>query len=305
MTQQLRFGISTLQQIPWPTLVERWRHAEALGFDSAWMPDHLVHPRQPAQPWLEAWTLLSALATQTSRIHCGTMVTNVLFRSPVLLAKEALTIDHISGGRLELALGSGNGATSYPAAGIEASGPAERERRLAEAVEVLDRLLRGEETTYHGQYYQVNDALMRPGPVQRPRPRLTIGGRRPATLKVAAQYADAWNMFVWPFGLPGPAAQEQARVASEQLSECAVALGRDPAQITRSIVAGVAQDSLWASLDAFHDFIGRYRNIGFTEFIFLYPPEEFSRPGSVQPGLFERVAHEELPRLRASVQLTA
>jgi alkanesulfonate monooxygenase SsuD/methylene tetrahydromethanopterin reductase-like flavin-dependent oxidoreductase (luciferase family) len=302
MTQSLRFGISTLQQVPWPTLVQRWREAEALGFDSAWVPDHLIHPRQPAQPWLEAWTLLAALATQTTRIRLGTMVTNVLFRSPVLLAKEAITVDQISGGRLELALGSGNAAASCEAAGIDPGGVVERKQRFAEAVELVDRLLRGEETTYQGRHYQVSDAVMRPTPVQQPRPRLTISGRSPASLRLAAQYADAWDMFVWPFGVPAQTALEQARAASEQLDDYAAARGRDPRQIAHSVVAGVALDPLWASLDAFHDFIGRYRDIGFSEFIFLSPPEEFSPPGTVQPGLFERVAREELPRLRASVQ---
>src|SRR5215212_4486517 len=92
MTEQLRFGVSTLQHVPWPTMVERWQRAEALGFDSAWMPDHLVHPRQSGGSWHEAWTLLAGLAARTERIRIGTMVTNVLFRNPLLLLKEAVTV---------------------------------------------------------------------------------------------------------------------------------------------------------------------------------------------------------------------
>ncbi len=296
--QHLRFGVSIFQQVSWPTLVKRWRYAEELGFDTAWMPDHLVHPKQPEGPWLDAWTLLAGIATQTERIRIGTMVTNVHIRNPLLLLKEAVTVDHISNGRLELALGSGNSTASYRAGGIAPGGMVERERRFAETVDIVDRLLRGEEVSRQTRYHQLTGAVLRPGPVQQPRPGLTIGGRRPAALKLAAQYADAWNMFVWPFGLPAQVARDQARQASEQLSEYAVALGREPNQIVRSIVAGVAQDPLWSSLDAFHDFIGRYREIGFTEFIFLYPPEEFGRPGTVQPGIFERVALEVLPALR-------
>src|SRR5437870_3827633 len=112
------------------------------------MPDHLVHPRQPGRPWLEAWTLLAGLAARTERIRIGTMVTNVVLRNPVLLLTEAVTVDHISAGRLELALGSGNAAASYAAAGIDAGDAAERERRFAEAVEIADQLLRGEAVTY-------------------------------------------------------------------------------------------------------------------------------------------------------------
>jgi alkanesulfonate monooxygenase SsuD/methylene tetrahydromethanopterin reductase-like flavin-dependent oxidoreductase (luciferase family) len=300
MTQPLRFGISTLQQVPWPTLVERWQQAETLGFDSAWMPDHLVHPRQPGGPWLEAWTLLAGLAARTERIRIGIMVTNVLFRNPLLLLKEAVTVDQISGGRLELALGSGNSGASQAAAGIDPGDALEREQRLAEVVEIADRLLHGEEVTDRTRFYDLVGAVLRPGPAQQPRPRLTISGRRPATLRLAARYADAWNMFVWPFGLPAQAAMEQARAASERLSEYADGLGRAPDEVGRSVVVGVAQDPLWASVEAFHDFIGRYREIGFNEFIFLAPPEEFGPPGAVQPGIFERVACEVLPSLRTS-----
>jgi alkanesulfonate monooxygenase SsuD/methylene tetrahydromethanopterin reductase-like flavin-dependent oxidoreductase (luciferase family) len=227
------------------------------------------------------------------------MVTNVLLRNPLLLLKEALTVDHISGGRLELALGSGNAGASQVAAGIEPGDATDRERRLAEVVEIADRLLRGEEVTHRSRYYDLAGAVLRPGPIGQRGPRLTISGRRPATLRLAARYADAWNMFVRPFGLPARAAMEQARVAGEQLGEHAAALGRDPGRITRSIVAGVSRDPLWASVDAFRDFIGRYLEIGFTEFIFLYPPEEFGPPGAVQPGILERVAGEVLPSLRA------
>src|SRR5207249_7573886 len=102
MPHQLRFGIITLQNAPWPTMVERWQHIEGLGFDSLWLADHFVNSYQPSQFWLEAWTLLSALAAQTSRIRIGTLVTPVGLRNPAVLARQALTVDHISNGRLAL-----------------------------------------------------------------------------------------------------------------------------------------------------------------------------------------------------------
>src|SRR5215217_6171424 len=134
MTRPLQFGVSVLQQEPWPTMLERWQRAEEFGFDSAWMPDHLVHPRQPEGEWHEAWTLLAALAARTQRIQIGTMVTNILLRNPLLLLKGVVTVDHISNGRVELALGSGNAHSSYAAAGIDPGEIDERERSFAQAV---------------------------------------------------------------------------------------------------------------------------------------------------------------------------
>jgi len=110
MERGLRFGVITIQNVPWPTLVERWQYLDELGFDSAWVADHFTNHRERAEPWLECWTLLSALATYTGQIRIGTMVTNITFHNPAVLARQALTVDHVSGGRLELGIGAGRRA---------------------------------------------------------------------------------------------------------------------------------------------------------------------------------------------------
>src|SRR5215210_1654716 len=118
MSRQARFGIITIQNAPWATMVERWQHIEALGFDSVWVADHYVNPYQPTQPWFDGWTLLTALATQTTTIRLGALVTNITLHNPAVLARRALTVDHISNGRLEVGLGSGGaGDVSYPMTG--------------------------------------------------------------------------------------------------------------------------------------------------------------------------------------------
>ena len=121
----VRFGIVTDQNLPWSTLVERWRVFEALGFDSAWDCDHFIQPSRPTGPYFEAWTLLAALAAVTSRIRIGVLVSCNTFRHPSLLAKEALTVDHVSNGRLELGLGAGWYEPEHPMFGIDMPPPVE------------------------------------------------------------------------------------------------------------------------------------------------------------------------------------
>jgi len=107
VSRGLRFGVITIQSLPWQEEVERWKHIEALGFDSVWLADHFVDPWDPSGPWFECWTFLAALATTTRKIRIGTLVMSIPLRNPALLARQVMTIDHISGGRLELGLGSG------------------------------------------------------------------------------------------------------------------------------------------------------------------------------------------------------
>src|ERR1700736_2186313 len=128
------FGIVTDQNLPWPTLVERWRLFETLGFDSAWDCDHFVQPSQPTGPYFEAWTLLAALAAVTDRIRIGVLVSSNTLRHPSLLAKEALTVGHVPNGRRELGPGAGWYEPEHPMFGIELPPPPKRVDRYRESV---------------------------------------------------------------------------------------------------------------------------------------------------------------------------
>jgi alkanesulfonate monooxygenase SsuD/methylene tetrahydromethanopterin reductase-like flavin-dependent oxidoreductase (luciferase family) len=150
-----------------------------------WCKLCIVPPSDPSRPCLEAWTALAGLATHTRRVRLGTLTTNVLFRNPVLLAKQAATVDLLSNGRLELGLGSGNAAPSYGMAGIEPGTASERIDRLRESVVIVDQLLRGEIVSFQGRYYQTTAAALRPRAVQQPRPPIVLGAHRPASLKLA------------------------------------------------------------------------------------------------------------------------
>ncbi len=281
---QTRVGLCTDQNLPYHTTVERWKLFDELGFDSVWLCDHFIQPSRPNGPYFEGWTLLAALATGTSRIRIGVLVSSNTFRHPALLAKEAVTVDHVSAGRLELGIGAGWYVPEHRAFGIDFPETPELVGRFAEAVEIIDRLMRQEITTYAGRYYHLNDAPFRPGPVQRPRPPFTLGAHRRRMLEIVAKFADTWNSF-------GTVAEMKER--GEILDECCQAIGRDPSSLRRSLYgwASMMPSDPWASPSAFLDMVGRYREVGVSEFIIDAPPPE-------QFPTLEKVATDILPTLR-------
>jgi alkanesulfonate monooxygenase SsuD/methylene tetrahydromethanopterin reductase-like flavin-dependent oxidoreductase (luciferase family) len=307
MERGLRFGVVTLQNAPWTTLVERWQCLGELGFDSAWVADHFVNPFFPSEPFLDGWTLLSALATQTKRIRLGTIVTNISLHNPAVLAKQALTVDHVSGGRLELGIGAGGAETDHTMTGAPDWNPPERAARLREVVEILDQMLRNEVTTYQGHYYQIESAEMHPAPLQRPRPPLTLAALGSKSLKTAARYADSWNSLADP-DMSVQQALETTRQRNQMLDEYCAQMDRDPGEITRFLLAWpFMPETPFDSNDAFHDLVGRYREVGIDEFIFYWLREEALEYGydrsmferSVDREKLERLATEVIPRLRA------
>ncbi len=284
MAQPLRIGLCTDQNMPWEKTVERWQRFEQLGFDSVWDCDHYVQPSHPTGPYYEGWTLLAGLAARTERIRIGVLVSCNTFRHPALLAKEAVTVDHIANGRLELGLGAGWYVPEHEMFGITFPPPAELVGRFREAVEIVDSLLRNEVTTYDGAYYQLKDAASRPRPIQQPRPPLTLGAHGRQMLKIVAQYADRWNSH-------GTVAEMRAR--NEILDEHCAAIGRDPDAIIRSLYgwAALMPNDPWASVDAFEEVVGQYRAAGINELL-------IDAPGDAQMSVLERVATDILPRLR-------
>lgn len=238
-----RFGILTApQQVSYAELLEVWRDADAIpALEHAWLFDHLMPIHGDADgPVLEGWTLLSALAAQTARLRLGIMVTSNRFRPPAMLAKIAATVDIVSDGRLDFGIGAGS-RPSHPAARreYEANGLpyhdfAHSVEALAEACVVIRRLWKEDVPfDFHGNHLQLSGALCNPKPVQR-HPPIVIGGRSTATLRVAAQHADIWN-------IPGGDIAD-ATARSSLLDRLCVDAGRDPASIERSIALPVFYD---------------------------------------------------------------
>jgi len=282
--RRLRFGLCTDQNMPWPKTLARWQLFERLGFDSAWDCDHFLQPSRPDGPYFEAWTLLAALAAGTRRIRLGVLVSCNTFRHPALLAKEAVTVDHVSNGRLELGLGAGWYRPEHEVFGLGFPEPKELVGRFGEAVEIVDSLLRNELTSFEGRYYRLREAPSRPAPVQKPRPPLTLAAHGPRMLRIVARYADAWNSF---------GTLEELRSRNALLDEACAEVGRDPGEISRGVYHWVARSDSdpWTSAAAFQEIVGRYREAGFDQFILDHPRDN-------QLAVLEQVAAEVVPALR-------
>jgi F420-dependent oxidoreductase-like protein len=228
----MRFAFKTSpQDTTWAAMLEVWRAADDIEvFESGWTSDHFypLHNSDPAGPRLEGWTTLTALAQATRRLRLGTLVTDVHYRHPAVLANMAATVDIVSGGRLELGVGAGWNEQESGAYGIDLGTPAQRSDRLEEACEVLTGLLSPQQmTTFKGRYYDLTDARCNPKPVQQPHPPICVGGNgQKRTLRTAARFAQHWN---FEGGTP-----EQFSRARDVLHQHCADVGRDPAQILLS-----------------------------------------------------------------------
>lgn len=286
----LRFGLFMSQaNKPWSQVLDEFLMAEELGFDHAWLVDHLVDTDGPPENGcLEGWTLLSALAARTSRIRLGVLVSSNTFRHPALLAKEAVTVDHVSDGRLILGMGTGWNVDEHRRYGLDLPEPRERVDRFEEAIQVVTQLMSQEQTTFQGRFYRLDDARLQPPPVQRPRIPILIAAHRPRMLRIAARYADQWDTFA---AMPGTATDGvEAEVADRiaLLDRACLDIGRDPAEIRRSTWAS---REVLASTASYVDFVERHRALGFTDFTTVLPA-----PGNER--ILQEVAREVIPRIR-------
>ncbi|MEV4703356.1 LLM class flavin-dependent oxidoreductase [Actinoplanes sp. NPDC049316] len=256
------------QQVDYAAVLRVWEEADAVPeIGHAWLFDHLMPiGGDPGGPAYEGWTLLSALAARTRRLRLGVLVTSNRLRPPAMLAKIAATVDVVSGGRLDFGIGAGSrtdipGARrEYDAHGLPFHDAAYAVGALAEACTVIRRLWTEDEPfDFRGAYVNLTGAFGNPKPVQRPHPPIVVGGRAAATLRVVAEHADVWNY-------PGADVADAVRRGALLERYCAE-LGRDPAEITRSLVLPVAYEDPGATRDA----IGRAREAGFRHIVLSLP----------------------------------
>jgi alkanesulfonate monooxygenase SsuD/methylene tetrahydromethanopterin reductase-like flavin-dependent oxidoreductase (luciferase family) len=294
----MRIGVLLLPTDPWPETVARAARLEALGFDHLWTYDHLSWRRYRDRPWHATVPWLAGVAGATTTIRLGTMVASPNFRHPVTLAKDAMTLDHISGGRLTLGVGAGGLGFDATVLGGDLLSLAERRQRLAEFVALLDLLLRQPTTSFHGTYYTAEEARMLPGCLQRPRIPLALAAGDPATLRLVADTADAWITYGDSShrDLTGPGTDAAVRRQLDLLVEACGRVGRDPATIERIYLSGNTEERPLASVAAFEDLVGRCAELGFTDVVFHHPRADdpvWNDPAEI----VEAIASEVLPRV--------
>jgi F420-dependent oxidoreductase-like protein len=280
MKHPLRFGLKLSgQDTTIDALRTVWRIADEAGFDHVWDFDHLasIGDGGPDRPIFEGWTLQAAMAQATKRVRIGCLVTGNTYRNPALLAKTAVTVDHLSGGRLEFGIGAAWAEIEHSMYGIE--GLDHRVGRLSESLRIIKSLWTEERTSFDGRYYHLSDAVANPKPVQKPYPPIWIGASGETTLRLVARHADVWNA-------AGGGDAEKMKQLIAMLEDGCGAVGRDVSEIRRSLQFG------WDGKDrgSLLEESARYLELGFTEQVIYLR--------GADPGALAAKIADMLPELR-------
>ncbi len=293
----LKFGIILLQTIPWSELIKRCKFVEDLNFDFLWLADHFVgalDKKHILNPWFECWTSLAAVATQTTNIRIGTLVNSAPLRHPGLVARQAMTIDHISNGRLELGLGTGisgsKGEVAYEMLGIDDWEPTERVERFEEQVQIIDQALKQPLSTFNGKYYTTTDLAISPSPIQKPRPPLTIAALGKKMIIIAAKYADSWNSFGEGKGKSSDQLLDELKKRLNTFEQVCDDIGRDSTIIRKSYLTyGPEVQEIYQSTRNFREFVESRIQAGINELIIYWP---FSTDGfTILPQIAIEIAN--------------
>jgi alkanesulfonate monooxygenase SsuD/methylene tetrahydromethanopterin reductase-like flavin-dependent oxidoreductase (luciferase family) len=287
----LSFGVLLYPDASLLDLPNQFRWLEELGFGQVLLPDHSSDLRDRDGAWFDGWSVLPLAAQATDRVRIGTLVSNPILRPAATLARQALTVDHLSDGRLDLGVGAGLFEWDHHAVGEQPWSPRERAGRFADYVAILDGILRNDENrfTHEGQWLSARDVPTAPGPVQRPRPTLIIGGQSPTVLRVTAERADVWNTI-------GPIVDDAGEVLAvtarqnKLLDQLCEANGRQPTSLRRSYTPFGPFD-FWNQGMPFESLVEQFAAIGMTEFVIELPPSD-------RLAEFEKLATHTIPALR-------
>jgi F420-dependent oxidoreductase-like protein len=303
----IRFGLQTGQQnVPWKDMLDIWTKADQWGYDSLWNFDHFYAIyTNPEDPCFEGWTTLSALAQATKRARIGHLVNGNTYRHPCITAKMASSLDHISGGRLNLGIGSGWFELEHASFGLDFKTVRGRLDALEEALQIIKGVLAGEKVTLDGRHYRVKDAFCHPSPVQKKLPIMIGGEGKNVLLRIVAQYADMWNAFGSPARMRElidviRAHGDKVKRDSDEIEKTvmlplcytpdkalqdmivqllAAAFGAPPAEMRARMIVGAKNECL--------DQVAAYAKAGVTHFIFMciapYPHDQIQ-------GFVEEVA---------------
>jgi alkanesulfonate monooxygenase SsuD/methylene tetrahydromethanopterin reductase-like flavin-dependent oxidoreductase (luciferase family) len=283
---------------PWRDGRAIWQRAEELGFHAAYTYDHLSWRTFRDRPWFGTMPTLAAVATATETIRLGTMVTNPNFRHPVTLAKDLMTLDDLSDGRITLGIGAGGSGFDATVLGHELWSPRERAERFGEFLPLLSALLQQNATTSHGAYYRAVEARNIPGCVQKPRIPFYVAATGPRGLRLAAQFGQGWVTDLDATSIGDISVDEGLRVIEARLGKLTAACeaaGRDVTELDKVLIHGSSPEYPLTSVDAFVDWAGRHSELGITELVLHWPV-----PNSVyasDAAVFEKIATDGLTQL--------
>ena len=273
----MKFSIWPGSAAPYDQIEKLALHAEKTGWDGLWIADHFMPNRDDDNtgPTGEAWTILAALSAKIPRIRLGTLVTGNTYRHPTVLAKQAAQVDIISKGRLVFGLGAGWQENEHRAYGIEYSTVGGRMRRLEEAVQIIKSLFSKERTNFDGEFYTLKEAPLSPKPVQQNGPPLLIGGGgEKVTMRIAAQYADEWNVWGTPTVLAakGPILEAHATTIGRDINEIqrsaqALVVHSDDPKIIEKALESTHRQMIAGNSEQLCQVIQDYIDAGGSEFI--------------------------------------
>jgi alkanesulfonate monooxygenase SsuD/methylene tetrahydromethanopterin reductase-like flavin-dependent oxidoreductase (luciferase family) len=286
----MRLSTVILPSQRWGEARSMWGRADDFGLHAAYTYDHLSWRNFRERPWFTMIPTLVAAAGVTSSIRLGPLVTSPNFRHPLVLAKDLLALDDVSGGRLTIGVGSGGTGFDATALGQDPWSPAERHRRFEEFTRFLDEVLREPATTLEGAYYRVIDSRQIPGPVQSPRPPIYLSALGPKTMALTAKIADGWvslsNASSTEPGSTLSSVKKQVAAMNETLAQH----GRAEDSIERVFLDFEGDENPLESFEAFIDWAGRYRELGFDELVVHWPIADSQFDND--PHVFERIATE-------------
>lgn len=273
------FGVAIDPDAPMPELVERARVAERLGFDTIYVPDHARPWRSDPRPggiWFDGWTVLAALAVATTTARLGSLVSNPVLRPPDLLARQALSMDHLSVGRLQLGIGTGIAPFDHHAAGTPYWSVPERLARFREYVEVVDMAMRsaGEPFGHDGEFHRC-DLVGLPAPVQCPRPPITVAGASKTVRAVAVERAECWNTH-GAFGVSADDLPAHLADLNADVTARCEAAGRDPKSLGRSVLLHESLDP-WSAPGRLTSAVEQALEMGYEEIVVFWPWDDPSR----------------------------
>lgn len=260
--QRLRVGLVVGQRESWQELVRRAQLVEELALDTIWVVDHFFGGSDELGDTHEAYTVLAGLAMATSSARLGVMVAGNTYRNPAVLLKQAVTVDHISDGRVDFGIGAGWWEREHEAYSYVFPSAGDRVSMFEEALEAIDSFQRNERTYFNGKFYQYVNTPFEPKPIQRPRMPMLVGAGGPRMLGITAKYADIWNT---------RSELDEAKAKSDLLDEKCREIGRDPGDILRSVWPFSNE---LESVDKLENYITSFREQGFDDFLFTWPSND-------------------------------